>query len=159
MIHWDDHPPTDELPKLNIFRAPHAYTAKLVVLSRRGAGVFGHWNEGERRNLPCNHPWECYCDGNPVERWWRYYLGAWTGKVVVLVELSKDAFLAAQVEQLVKNRGTLRGLFLDLTREPRVKTGRVVATFREPAALPDDDRLGPEPDLQAALTRIWYGKR
>lgn len=158
-IHWEDDP-GDRQSMLKIEHADHTRVKRFVVLSKRATGVFGHWDDELKRNVPCLDPWApCKCRDRPMPTWWRCYLAvlADRGKVR-LAEITKDAWLECRGQGVTDQRGTLRGLTLTLDRRPRIKTGAVVAQLLEPAALPDDVSLPTSPNVKTELERIWYSR-
>jgi len=156
-IHWEDDPGGRE-PLLHIIHADHTKRIETICLSDRWFGVFGHWDEEKRRNVPCLDPFApCVCRDRPVPTWWRCYLAALRpSKKVGLVEVTKDAFQACHMRQVAEGRGTLRGIKVVLDRRPRIKTGAVVVELYDPGT--DTGDLPPAPNVKRELERIWFSR-
>lgn len=157
-INWSEVP-TSKAPMLRIVRAPVHGRADFVILSARDFGVFVHWDDRLRRNVPCTDPHGCICQDREVGTSWKTYLAAVpvNGGKVVLVEVTADAWRAAHGVDVLKARGSLRGFRLTLSRTRREASAPVVAGLFGPvgtleAALPES------PNVKDELQRIWYSR-
>src|SRR6185436_6516369 len=124
-IRWDDNgQPRRPGPK--IMHAKHDEKREAIILNPDSFGVYIHWFADVRRNQPCTGQ-HCRCNSEPVNVSWRTYLGAWDvrGKKTCIVELPSQGWGDSGLLKVRQERGTLRGIGIELDRFPRVKTGRV----------------------------------
>lgn len=154
-IAWDAAPPPDDGSYIEIAPAPCFGCTLLVCISTSVVGVWTHYIDG--RTVPCTLPsGSCRCRPEKLAKRWRGYLATWQPREDkrYLVELTADAYRHTNVD-LADMTLELRGLLINLSRAGRSKRSPVRVNFTTATyALPD---LPPEPDVRAALERIWSG--
>lgn len=154
-ISWADTPPPDDNRHIPIINAPAVGYFRGVVVSRRLTGVWTHYVEP--RTVPCTRATgQCICIQDQLGARWRGYLSVRAGQdgMLYLVELTPDAIRHCRVD-FDNPDLDLRGCRLALYRAAKTKRAPVRVEIERVAAVPD--QLPPEPDVKAALIRIWNG--
>lgn len=153
VIREAERPPDDSRPRLKLVKAPATASLALVCLSSRVYQYLTHWDPVEQRTKPCRDPkgkGECpFCD--LPQRWKGYVAGfSRSTRQVLLVELTSGAF--RHCPQLADAAFDLRGYWIVLRR---LKGQRNAPAAVEIGRREDALSLPPEPDVPAALHRLW----
>lgn len=157
-----DLPPID--PYMPIFSAKGVGGQVAgVILSHRTRGVLVHYIDA--RTIPCEAPPSTpllsvmtmcpHCRMGSSRRW-KGYLAIQEARSGKLGLLEITHYAATHAKALVETAETLRGKKILLKREGKRKNGQVIAIITE-FRDPHHPELPMEPNVEAALLRIWHG--
>lgn len=154
-VAWDDQPPPDDGRYIPIISAPAHGNITLTLVSNRIVGAWTHYIAP--RTIPCTKgTGDCPCLADQLGSRWRGYLCAWEPQFgrLYLIELTANAVRTCNVE-IADPATQLRGTVVKLYRAAKSKRAPVCLHVTNATII--DPHLPEEPDVRAALVRIWSG--
>jgi len=148
---FSERPTEDALPiGLPVVRAPRKGSDVWVLLNDSVLGCWTHFFKG--RTQPCMGS-ECTICPLELARRWHGWVAGYnsSSRSRVLIELTAGPAVA--LAEWRKERGSLRGCAVKLSRRNNKENGQVVIQIA--ASKTDVSTLPPEVDLPALLMRIW----
>lgn len=147
--------PPDLPAYVRVIRVPACGTHRFRVCSKSAWGCWSHWAG--------NHTEACFCTVEEREANPPLHIHRWKGFLHVIAEGSgRHYFLEVTADALnnfllrVPDRHNLRGMLINVRREPETKRGAIVIEIAAPA--PKNPDVPPERSPRPMLERLWRTK-
>ncbi len=144
-------PNAEDLPaQWKLLRCGRQKSESVMLVDEDFIGVYVHYWAG--RTYPCVKDYCKPCTQNSVPRW-RGYAAGITANPVRKVILEVTPSCIEEIDRVLKEKGSLRGLIARLERRNGKANGQLSIAFQSPTGFTVDLPRGP--DVWGCLARIW----
>jgi len=150
-VNWTNKPRSEDLPQpWKILRCSKSGSPRCMILADDVLGCYVHYWGGRTR--PCLRVGCEPCDKGQAPRW-RGYLPVITATTHLtrLLEVTGNCY--PEIERWLGEKGSLRGLVIELQRKGKVANGELLCTLREATGFASS--LPSSPDVAPLLAKLW----